>query len=57
MKKMIAVILCVLLCSQTCYMAVVAGSPILKEEDVVAEGTTEMELSAETAILMEAIKR
>lgn len=54
MKKMIAVILCVLLCSQTCYMAVVAGSPILKEEDVVAEGTTEMELSAETAILMEA---
>ncbi len=54
MKKMIAVILCVLLCSQTCYMAVVAGSPILKEEDVVEEGTTEMELSAETAILMEA---
>lgn len=54
MKKMIAVILCVFLCSQTCYMAVVAGSPILKEEDVVAEGTTEMELSAETAILMEA---
>lgn len=54
MKKMIAVILCVLLCSQTCYMAVVAGSPILKEEDVAAEGTTEMELSAETAILMEA---
>lgn len=54
MKKMIAVILCVLLCSQTCYMAVVAGSPVLKEEDVVAEGTTEMELSAETAILMEA---
>lgn len=54
MKKMIAVILCVLLCSQTCYMAVVAGSPILKEEDVVEEGTTEIELSAETAILMEA---
>lgn len=54
MKKMIAVILCALLCSQTCYMAVVAGSPILKEEDVAAEGTTEMELSAETAILMEA---
>ncbi len=54
MKKMIAVVLCVLLCSQTCYMAVVAGSPILKEEDVAAEGTTEMELSAETAILMEA---
>lgn len=54
MKKMIAVILCVLLCSQTCYMVAVAGSPILKEEDVVAEGTTEMELSAETAILMEA---
>ena len=54
MKQMIAVILCVLLCSQTCYMAVVAGSPILKEEDVAAEGTTEMELSAETAILMEA---
>lgn len=54
MKKMIAVILCVLLCSQTCYMAVVAGSPVLKEEDVAAEGTTEMELSAETAILMEA---
>ena len=54
MKKMIAVILCVLLCSQTCYMAVVAGSPILKEEDVAAEDTTEMELSAETAILMEA---
>ncbi len=54
MKKMIAVILCALLCSQTCYMAVVAGSPILKEEDVVEEGTTEIELSAETAILMEA---
>lgn len=54
MKKMIAVILCVLLCSQTCYMVVVAGSPILKEEDAVAENTAEMELSAETAILMEA---
>ena len=54
MKKMIAVILCALLCSQTCYMAVVAGSPILKEEDVVEEGTAEIELSAETAILMEA---
>lgn len=54
MKKMIVVILCVLLCSQTCYMVVVAGSPILKEEDAVAENTAEMELSAETAILMEA---
>lgn len=54
MKKMIAVILCVLLCSQTCYMVAVAGSPILKEEDAVAENTAEMELSAETAILMEA---
>ena len=53
MKRIIAVILCVLLCSQTCYAMSMDNVVSLEEETTAATGS-EVELSAETAILMEA---
>lgn len=53
MKRIIAVILCVLLCSQTCY-AMSMDNVVSMEEKTVADSGSEVELSAETAILMEA---
>lgn len=53
MKRIIAVILCVLLCSQTCY-AMSMDEVVFMEEETVADTGSEVELSAETAILMEA---
>ena len=53
MKRIIAVILCVLLCSQTCY-AMSMDNVVSMEEETTADSGSEVELSAETAILMEA---
>lgn len=53
MKRIIAVILCVLLCSQTCY-AMSMDEVVFMEEETAADTGSEVELSAETAILMEA---
>ena len=53
MKRIIAVILCVLLCSQTCY-AMSMDNVVSREEETTADTGSEVELSAETAILMEA---
>lgn len=53
MKRIIAVILCVLLCSQTCY-AMSMDEVVVMEEETAADTESEVELSAETAILMEA---
>ena len=53
MKRIIAVILCVLLCSQTCY-AMSMDEVVVMEEETAADTGSEVELSAETAILMEA---
>lgn len=53
MKRIIAVILCVLLCSQTCY-AMSMDEVVFMEEETAADTGPEVELSAETAILMEA---
>lgn len=53
MKRIIAVILCVLLCSQTCY-AMFMDEVVFMEEETAADTGSEVELSAETAILMEA---
>lgn len=53
MKRIIAVILCVLLCSQTCY-AMSMDNVVSREEEMTADTGSEVELSAETAILMEA---
>lgn len=53
MKRIIAVILCVLLCSQTCY-AMSMDNVVSMEEKTAADSGSEVELSAETAILMEA---
>lgn len=53
MKRIIAVILCVLLCSQTCY-AMSMDNVVSMEEETAADTGSEVELSAETAILMEA---
>ena len=53
MKRIIAVILCVLLCSQTCY-AMSRDEVVFREEETAADTGSEVELSAETAILMEA---
>ena len=53
MKRIIAVILCVLLCSQTCY-AMSMDEVVFMEEETAADAGSEVELSAETAILMEA---
>ena len=53
MKRIIAVILCVLLCSQTCY-AMSMDDVVSMEEETTADSGSEVELSAETAILMEA---
>ena len=53
MKRIIAVILCVLLCSQTCY-AMSMNEVVFMEEETAADTGLEVELSAETAILMEA---
>ena len=53
MKRIIAVILCVLLCSQTCY-AMSMDEVVFMEEETAADIGPEVELSAETAILMEA---
>mgnify|MGYP002536636641 FL=1 len=53
MKRIIAVILCVLLCSQTCY-AMSMDEVVFMEEETAADTGLEVELSAETAILMEA---
>ena len=52
MKRIIAVILCVLLCSQTCY-AMSMDNVVSMEEETTADSGSEVELSAETAILME----
>ena len=53
MKRIIAVILCVLLCSQTCY-AMSMDEVVFMEEETAADTGSEVDLSAETAILMEA---
>lgn len=53
MKRIIAVILCVLLCSQTCY-AMSMDEVVFMEEETAADTSSEVEISAETAILMEA---
>ena len=53
MKRIIAVILCVLLCSQTCY-AMSMDEVVFMDEETAVDTGSEVELSAETAILMEA---
>ena len=53
MKRIIAEILCVLLCSQTCY-AMSMDEVVFMDEETAVDTGSEVELSAETAILMEA---